>query len=319
MTTRGKDAQMTNPTALKRLVQRLRRFGRSPKGYLLMMLLVLASVAAPGQGAGRVISALASAVLAATLLDVALSRLTRRVWIVPDGALLSGLIVALVLSPREPWYVPPAAGALAILSKHLLRNPWMPRVHIFNPAALALLACVVLFSSAESWWGALTGQPLPVLALLLIAGYLIVDRVNKFWQVLSFLGAYFGLFTVAVFMTMGGTARLAEVFRVPFVNAALFFALVMLTDPPTSPNGKEEQVRFGIVVGLTGFAAFLLLQGLTFLPLGLLAGNAWLAWRRAQGHDRVASGAEGARATASVYSVGHGAVRVPRAGRDGQG
>jgi hypothetical protein len=279
---------MTTPKAWGRLARRQRRFWRSPKGYLLLMLLTLAAVAAPRAGLGRVGPALLGAVLAATLLDVLLTLLTRRTWIVPDGALLSGLIVALVLSPQEPWYVAPAAGAVAILSKHLFRNPWLPRVHVFNPAAAGLLAALVLFNSGESWWGALPGLPAPALLLLLAAGYLVVDRVAKFWQVLAFLATYFGLFTGAAFMTMGGTARLAEAFRVPFVDAALFFALVMLTDPPTSPNGEDDQLRFGALVAAASFAAFLLVQGLAFLPLGLLAGNAWLAWRRARGASRTA-------------------------------
>jgi len=268
------------------LARRLRRFWRSPKGYLLIMLVALAAVAGPGEGLSRVGPAILGAALAAALLDVGLTLLTRRVWIVPDGAILSGLIVALVLSLEEPWYVPPAAGALAILSKHLFRNPWAPRAHVFNPAAVALLASTVLFNSGQSWWGALPALPWPALLALLTAGYIVVDRINKFRQALTFLGMYFGLFTCASFMTMGGTARLAEVFRVPFVNAALFFALVMLTDPPTSPNHEQEQVYFGAVVAGASVAAFFLLPGLAFLPVGLLIGNAWLAWRRAQGHDR---------------------------------
>jgi hypothetical protein len=298
---------MTPTTARGHVARRLRRFWRSPKGYLLMMLLTLAAVAGPGEGLGRVVPAVLGAVLAAALLDVGLTLLTRQTWIVPDGAILSGLIVALVLSPQEPWSVSVAAGALAILSKHLFRNPWAPRVHVFNPAAVALLACVVLFSSGQSWWGALPDQPLPALLLLLAAGYVVVGHVNKFWQVLAFLGTYFGLFTFATFMTMGGTARLAEVFRVPFVNAALFFALIMLTDPPTSPNGEEEQMRFGAVVGGASVAAFFLVQGLTFLPLGLLIGNAWLAWRRAQGHDRGVS-CPGERGEAGARRNGRGTM-----------
>jgi len=281
---------MTTPMVWGMLARRQRRFWRSPKGYLLMLLTTLAIVAGSQEGLSRVGPFVLAAALTAALLDVSLTLLTRRAWIFPDGALLSGLIVALVLSPREPWSVAATAAALAIFSKHLLRNPWAPRAHVFNPAAAGLLAVILLFNSSQSWWGALPDLPMPVLLLLLAGGYLVVDRIHKFWQVLTFLGAYFGLFTVAAFMTMGGTAGLAEVFRVPFINAALFFALVMLTDPPTSPNGEEEQMRFGVVVAGASVLAFLLVPGLAFLPLGLLTGNAWLAWRRARGSDQVVVG-----------------------------
>ncbi len=157
-------------------------------------------------------------------------------------------------------------------SKHLIRTPRLGRPHVFNPAAFALLACALLFSSAESWWGALPELPAPALLPLLAAGYYIADRVNKLPQVLSF----------AALLMHGASPRLAELYRTPFVNAALFLAFFMLTDPPTSPNRTDEQIAFGFVVGLVTYGAFLALPGLTFLLLGLLSGNVWLAWRRMQ-------------------------------------
>jgi len=210
----------------------------------------------------------------------------------PDGAALSGLIVALVLSPREPWYVPVEGGALAVASKHLIRTPRLGRPHVFNPAAFALLACALPFSSTESWWGALPELPAPALLPLLAAGYHIADRVNKLPQVLSFAATYVGLLTFAVLLTHGASPRLAALYRTPFVNAAPFLAFFMLTDPPTSPNRTDEQIAFGFVVGLVTYGAFLALPGLTFLLLGLLSGNVWLAWRRMQRAGQAARGRE---------------------------
>ncbi len=256
---------------------KFRRFFRSPKGFLLLLLLGLTAVAAPFEGPGRVAGSTLGAVTASVLLDAALTLLRRGVLIFPDGALVSGLIVALVLSPAEAWYVPIAGGAIAVASKHLLRTP---QYHLFNPAALALLVSALGFSSGQPWWGALADAPAPFILLLLAAGYLVMERVNKRAQVLAFTGTYFGLFTLAAFLHLGEPTRIAEAFRVPFLNAALFFAFFMLTDPPTSPNRAEDQVWFGMLVGVTSVAAYLILPGPSFLFLGLLVGNAWLAVRR---------------------------------------
>jgi Na+-translocating ferredoxin:NAD+ oxidoreductase RnfD subunit len=86
------------------------------------------------------------------------------------------------------------------------------------------------------------------------------------------------LFTLAAFV--GDPAHVAELFRVPNVNAALFFAGFMLTDPPTSPVRYRDQVVYGGIVAAASAAIYLTLGGVYFLPGGLLVGNAWEAWRR---------------------------------------
>jgi len=260
---------------------RLRRVGRlvrSPKGVLLLVLLGLAGIAAPSQGVTRVAPWILGAVGGAAAVDILLTWIGRRVVILPEGALLSGLLIGLVLGPGVPWYVPAAAGAAATSTKYLLRTS---QAHVFNPAALALLASAYLFSAGQSWWGALADLPAPSVALLVVGGFLVAARVHKLPAVLAFTGSYFTIFTLAAVLFSGGTPRIAEAFRVPFVNAALFFAFFMLTDPPTSPGRAEEQVPFGAIVGVVSAIAFLLVQGITFLFLGLLAGNAWHGWRRA--------------------------------------
>jgi hypothetical protein len=253
------------------------RFLRTPKGYVLVCLLALAVLAAPSVDAPRAWSAVGVAVLAGTLTDLLLTGLLRRTLAVPSGAVLTGLIVALVLTPQQALWIPAATAAIAIASKHLLRTT---RVHVFNPAAVGLVAAVPLFDAGETWWGSGALLPLWFLVPLLLGGYLVVDRVNKLPQVFGFLGAYFGLFTTGAFFMMGGTVRMAEVFREPFASAALFLALFMVTDPPTSPGRYEEQWRCGAVVGAACCLADLTVGGLAFLPLGLLVGNAWLTWRR---------------------------------------
>ena len=262
-------------TSHRPLRQRLGRFVRTPKGYLLLAFLVLGGLALPAAGPWRALSRTGGAAAVAAVVDLAFVRWRRGRWGVSVGAVLSGMIVAYVLGVAEPLYVPLVASAVALLSKHLVRTRYGP---IFNPAALALLVAVLAFGSGESWWGALGDLPAEGVVVLLVAGVFVVERVGKLPLVLAFLGTYFGGFTVA---SAVNPAPVAEMFREPFVHAALFLGCFMLTDPPTSPGPVRHQVLYGAFVAAVACAAQLLGIGQTYLLVGLLAGNMALAGRLA--------------------------------------
>lgn len=284
------------PVARPALGQSLRRFFRSPKGLMLLALALLTALAAPREGLALIAPSLAAAVAAATLLDTALLRLTRGEWLAPSGALLSSLFVVLVLDPHLPWYVPLCTAVLAVNSKYLFRSRW---ANIFNPAAIALVASYFLFASGQSWWGALPDLPLPFIAVLLAAVIFIARRVNKLPMLLVFTGAYFALFTFVAFI--GDPAQVAEVFRVPNVNATLFFAGFMLTDPPTSPARPRDQVVYGLIVAFASVILYLSFGGVYYLPAGLLAGNAWEAWRRWAAGRRQEQARQARQSTSATY------------------
>src|SRR5205814_2937514 len=134
------------------------------------------------------------------------------------------------------------------------------------------------------WWGALADAPWPWLLLLLAGGAFVVDRIERWPLVLSFLGTYFALFTLSALVN---PVAVAEMFRAPFLNAALFLALFMLTDPPTAPARTEDQVWIGVLVAVAAFLAQLAGAGQSYLLIGLLARNAvlacqrWATWSRA--------------------------------------
>jgi Na+-translocating ferredoxin:NAD+ oxidoreductase RnfD subunit len=193
----------------------------------------------------------------------------------PTSALLSGLIVLFILSSNESWLVVGWASSLATVSKRVLRTR---REHILNPAALALLWPPLVFGSGESWWGALGDMSWFWLPVLLLAGILLTERLNKFPIVLTFLATYFTIFSVASTVNPHGTA---EMFREPFLQAALFLAFFMLTDPPTSPNRYLDQFWFGMLAAITACAAQLAGLGQIYLLVGVLMANAVLAVVRA--------------------------------------
>ena len=160
----------------------------------------------------------------------------------------------MVLSPQEPWHVAAITAAIAIVSKYLFRTR---TANIFNPAALALVATFHLFHTGQSWWGALPGVPAYGLIVLIATGLFITDRVNKMPMVLA-----------------------------PDLQAVLFFAFFILTDPPTAPAKYSHQVACAALVAVTSFAIFEWIGVADYLLAGVLAGNIWEAWRRARRHAR---------------------------------
>lgn len=251
------------------------RFFRSPKGLLLIVLGIVTVIAMFDAGPSRGVPVVVSAMLAAALTEVAIVLWIRGEWIFPSGALLSGLIVALVLSPAEPLGVPVLTAMIAVASKYAFRTRWS---NVFNPAALALVVAYFVFGGAESWWGSLPDLPAWSVLIVLAAGLFIADRVNKVPMALTYLAAFFGLFTLSAFT--GDPARVAEVFRAPDVNATLFCALFMLDDPPTSPVRYADQMVFGLLAAVAGFSIFVAVGAVYYLPAGILVANAWESLRR---------------------------------------
>jgi Na+-translocating ferredoxin:NAD+ oxidoreductase RnfD subunit len=251
------------------------RFFRTPKGLMIIVLAALVGGAAFGPDARRLWPGLVAAAVAAMAIDGPWLRLRTGKWAFPDGALLTGCFVAMVLSPFEPWWVPAATSAFAVVTKYLVRTR---SANVFNPAALGLVVSFYAFNTGQSWWGALPEVSVWALTLLFAAGIFITDRVNKMPLVLVFLGSYFLLFTATAFL--GDPRRVVEIFREPDVNAVLFFAFFILTDPPTSPVKYRDQIVCAAIVAVASYAVFEWTGAAHYLLAGVLVGNIWEAWRR---------------------------------------
>ena len=253
----------------------LGRFFRTPKGLAIVVLSLTTVVSAFGSGFALATRAVGAAILAAIVVDVPILRIRKRRWVFPDGALLTGIIVAAVLSPREPWYVVAVTAAVAVASTYVFR---IRTANVFNPAAFGLVATSFVFQTAQSWWGALPEVNPLAIVLLIAGGVFISERVNKLPLVLAFLGCYYALFTATAFV--GEPSRVAELYREPDLHAALYFAFFMVTDPPTSPPKPRDQLVYGFLVAAVSYGVFELLGVVYFLLAGLLVANAWEAWRR---------------------------------------
>jgi Na+-translocating ferredoxin:NAD+ oxidoreductase RnfD subunit len=263
-------------------MRKLIAFLRTPKGLLTILLVILTAIAAPHEGVAAVALNMGAAILAAGVVDLVILRLRNGGWEYPSGAVLTAMIVTMVVRPQEPWYVPVLIAVVAVLSKYLLRTR---QANVFNPAAFALVLMSFVLPMGQSWWGALPDvSPLWLRATLLAGGIYIASRVNKIPLVLTFLGTYFCLFTAAAYL--GDPRMVAEIFRSPDVDAVIYFALIILTDPPTSPARYRGQWKFGIITAVMGFAVFQQFGVAYFLLAGVLAGNLWEAWRRVHRKSR---------------------------------
>lgn len=251
------------------------RFFRTPKGLLLVLFAALLALACWTLDASLVLPGVIVGAGTAAAIDLVIMRWRFGTLVLPDGALLTGLIVAMILRPQEPLTIVALTSAVAIGSKHLVRTHWS---NVFNPAAVALVISSVFFETGQSWWGALPDLGIAGVGVLIAAGGFITDRINKMPMVLAFFATYFILFTVAGFF--GDSSLFAEIYRTPDLQAALFFAFFMLDDPPTSPVRYEDQSVYGIIVATASYLVFTALGAVYFLPAGLLVGNAWESGRR---------------------------------------
>lgn len=188
-----------------------------------------------------------------------------------ESLYITAFILALIVTPQPPsryFGAGPAfvvwSGIWAMASKYILA---IRRKHTFNPAAFAVALAALALNRAASWW---VGT-FVMLPFVLVGGLLLVRKIARFDLVLSFVAAA-GAVTLGASLANGG-AVLPAAGRFFADTPILFFALVMLTEPLTTPPTKRARIAYGAIVGVL-FAPFLHFGGLYFSPeLALLLGN----------------------------------------------
>lgn len=166
-----------------------------------------------------------------------------------SGAIVTGIIIAMLNSPKNSWLETIFIIFLAIASKHFIK---IQNRHIFNPAAFGLFFGSFIFRTPLSWW-AVSSVFLP---LLFFPGYVSIFRSRKLNIILSFFVVY-NLLTFFIIK------------RINFFDPVIiFFTLVMLPEPMTSPNRPMRQILFGTTTAVI----IITLSYLTNMP-DLLTGS----------------------------------------------
>lgn len=167
---------------------------------------------------------------------VVVDRLLRRVVpvrVTPYSYLVTGLLVALIVSPDVSVWVGMAAVTLGVLAKYLIRG----RQQWFNPAAFGIFVTSLVFGLPVDWW-VISGSQVGTVALLVSMIY-VLYKLRRLWIPATFLLVYFGQF---LFLPRGVDAVLL------LDGTVLLFAMVMLPEPRTSPTLGVWRYVFGLLV-----------------------------------------------------------------------
>jgi len=154
-----------------------------------------------------------------------------------ESALISGLIVGLVLSSDNPWWIIGLASLFAVVSKYIIR---VNTKHVFNPAALGIFLVVLLFGATTQWKGTYLWY-----ALLPLGSYFII-KIRKVDLLLSYF-----ITTLILFGSQAALKNtpLADIFG--YLN--YFFIFIMLIEPKTTPVKPLGKIIFGAGVALLIF------------------------------------------------------------------
>lgn len=222
-----------------------------------------------GQHASSVILPLV-AIVTITACDVAITYLRSRKALGPQGtsfaywpfsSLVSGLLIGLIIDPKQPIWVFALAAILASLSKQFIGAG--NRRHIFNPAAFGIMAVSIFFQVPVSWWAVAWGN-LPLIILIPLMAR-ILWRLKRLTLPATFLIIYY-LYLLTLMSPKVALNTLID-------GSFLLFALIMLPEPITSPIVGKFKYFFGILVAILAILISKFLQiGEVFLP-ALLMGN----------------------------------------------
>lgn len=197
----------------------------------------------------------------AVIFDFLFWKIRKIEFFLPTAATTTGLIISLLISPTASIVEIVAASGLAIFSKNYLRGS---NRHIFNPAGFGILFSSLIFHHPVSWW-AVSFQPLNSIFFLILLSPLLVSmiRLKRFMITIPFLLIYSFLIYIL------SKTQLLITLTDPTI---LFFSLVMLPEPQTTPNKKRIQMLFGALVSLLAVfsSKFSAVDPLLF---ALLAGN----------------------------------------------
>ena len=191
----------------------------------------------------RVDFAIPVAVLSAVFAEMALSFYFYKKFKMPVGAYIAGLSFALLVQSNL-LVVYLLGGIISQISKHVFR---VGRQQVFNPSNIALLVVVYCLgnnaiSSPGQW-----DSSYYFICIFAIVGFSVSFYARRFGVVISYILAFIAVSYLRSFIT-----------GVPFLFLAgtiigvpqIIFACHMITDPKTSPDGRIEQIAYGVAIGI---------------------------------------------------------------------
>ena len=198
-----------------------------------------------------------------------------------DSALISGLILALIVGPvhsLDEYAFLGWVATLAMASKYIITRH---QIHLFNPAALAVVATGIFGGQPASWWVATSAMT----PFVIVGGLLVVRKLRRGDLVLIFL--WTTLFLTLAWSALDGVSWQKALRQDILESPAWFLGFVMLTEPVTLPPTTRLQLLYG---ALTGVLAVPQLHFATFYlspELALVVANGCLIPFRFQARQRM--------------------------------
>jgi len=245
---------------------------RDPRLHVAAVLLTLQALGQTVLGFRLSIAQILACLAAGALVEFLVTFFKDKAIIWPASGLLTGNSTAFIL--RVPgtlhgqWWsthgiwIFIGVVALGMATKYLIR--WKGR-HIFNPSNVALvLAFVVLgpkyTEPLDLWWIPMGPWMILTYAILIVGGLLIAWELRLLGLVLGFMVA-FAAFTALALAPVPDHCMVASWHVTPMCGRELWqilvtspeiliFALFMVPDPRTVPEGQLARVVFGICVAL---------------------------------------------------------------------
>lgn len=220
----------------------MKEFLRTPKIQLSICLLSIYAIALISNFSYQVLLLLAIVLASSIFSDFLFLKIRKKKLFFPSAAIVTSIIIVLLLDPALPIYIGSIAAVSAMFSKNFLR---LGR-HIFNPAAFGLLFISIIFYKTISWWapGELFALSIkfPFLFLILLSPFLVSGlRMKKYFITLSFL-IFYVLGSIVFFRSANNILSLV------FDPTIIFFSLVMITEPMTTPHSRKNQILFGLFI-----------------------------------------------------------------------
>lgn len=161
-----------------------------------------------------------------------------------DSAIITGLILALIVGPvmttADTVFLAWAA-VLAMASKYILA---VHHLHLFNPAAIALVITGLFANQTASWWvGTASMTP-----FVIVGGVLLVRKIRRGDVVWFFLWTQ--LSVSLAWSALNGVGIDRAISQAVWNSPAWFLAFVMLTEPITMPPTRALQIGYGALAGL---------------------------------------------------------------------
>lgn len=220
---------------------------RLPKFQLTLTLILIFLTTFKAFPVSQTLSLLVTSLISCVLFDLLFVFLRKRTAFVPYAAIATSLIIALIIDPDAKWYQIALVSAVAMATKNFIR---ISDRHIFNPAAAGLFIGGVIFGQYVSWWG-VSFQNLREFSLLSILTFIILlspilvsgYRMRRITAIVTFLVFYTAISHIFTF-----DLSLSSVINRLTDPTILFFALVMLPEPMTSPLNPKRQLLYGLSV-----------------------------------------------------------------------